>query len=59
VRQLGLAADGTPLSTATDGVRATIGTGLTLFSDLVHIGVARPVDRPAHWRFVLGLGAIF
>ena len=59
VRQLGLGPDGAPLSTATRGVRATVGTGLTFFSDLVHIGVARPVDHPAHLRFVLGLGAIF
>ena len=59
VRQLGVSSDGTPLSTATDGVRATVGAGLTFFSDLVHIGVARPVDRPAPWRLVIGFGAIF
>ena len=45
-----------PLSTPTDGVRATIGAGITLFSDLLHLGVARPVDRPAPWKFVVGYG---
>jgi hypothetical protein len=51
--------DGRPLSTPTDGMRATIGAGITLFSDLLHLGVARPVDRPAPWRFVIGYGGAF
>ena len=59
VRELGLRPDGTPVSTATDGVRATVGAGLTFFSDLLHVGVARPVDRAARWRLVFGFGAIF
>ncbi len=59
VRELGLDANGNPVSTATGGVRATIGGGLTLFSDIVHIGIARPVDRPAPWRFVIGFGPAF
>ena len=42
--------------TATDGVRATAGGGFTLFSDLLHLGVARPVDHSAPWRFVVGFG---
>ena len=59
VQKLGLNSDGTPVSTATDGVRATLGAGLTFFSDLLHVGVARPVDRPAPLRFVIGFGAVF
>ncbi len=59
VRELGLNPDGTPLSTATNGIRTTAGAGLTLFSDLVHVGVARPIDRPATWRLVVGFGPIF
>jgi hypothetical protein len=59
VRELGLRADGTPISTPTNGVRATIGAGVTFVSDLVHIGLARPVDRAARWRLVIGFGAIF
>jgi hypothetical protein len=56
---LGLKADGTPLSTATDGVRATAGGGLTFFSDLLHVGAARPIDRSGKWKFVLGFGTAF
>jgi hypothetical protein len=48
-----------PVSTATGGMRATVGAGITLFSDLVHIGFARPVDRSARWRFVAGFGPAF
>ncbi|HEX7019833.1 MAG TPA: hypothetical protein VF159_07490 [Gemmatimonadaceae bacterium] len=49
----------TAVSTATNGVRATVGAGLTLFSDVVHIGFARPVDHAAPWRFVFGVGGGF
>ena len=48
-----------PISVATGGMRATVGAGITLFSDLVHIGFARPVDRSAPWRFVAGFGPAF
>lgn len=59
VRELGSPADTVPLSVATHGVRATFGAGLTLFSGIVHVGFARPVDHAAPWRFVAGLGASF
>jgi hypothetical protein len=59
VMQLGDGWSPVPVSQATNGVRATVGAGVTLFSDLVHIGVARAVDRAAHWRFVAGFGATF
>ena len=59
VRALGVNADGTPVSAATHGVRATAGGGLTLFSDLIHLGLARPIDHPARWRFVAGFGTAF
>jgi hypothetical protein len=48
-----------PVSQPTNGVRATVGAGVTLFSDLMHIGLARPVDRAAPWQFVAGFGATF
>jgi hypothetical protein len=48
-----------PAPEPTRRVRATAGAGMTFFSDLLHIGVARPVDRPAPVRFVAGFGAIF
>jgi len=51
--------DGQPVSQPTNGFRATVGAGLTLFADAVHVGVARPVDRPAPWKFVAGFGAQF
>jgi hypothetical protein len=43
----------------THGMRATVGAGLTFFSDILHVGLARPVDRPAPLRFVAGFGAAF
>jgi hypothetical protein len=59
VMQLGDGWSATPVSQPTNGVRATIGAGVTLFSDLMHVGLARPVDRPAPWKFVAGFGATF
>ena len=59
VRALGVDENGSPISTATDGVRATAGVGLSFFSDLAHIGVARPIDRPGGWRLALGFGTLF
>lgn len=59
VLALGRDANGATLSTATNGVRATAGGGLTFFGDILHVGVARPIDHPAPWKFVLGLGAQF
>jgi hypothetical protein len=52
---------GTALSapSPTKSVRATAGAGITFFSDLLHLGVARPIDRPAPARFVVGFGGIF
>jgi hypothetical protein len=49
----------TPVSQATNGVRATVGAGVTLFSDIMHLGFARPVDRRAPWKVVAGFGATF
>ena len=48
-----------PTAETTHGVRATVGGGVTLFSDAFHIGFARPVDQRAPWRFVGGFGASF
>ena len=54
-----LANGAVPVPRATNGMRATMGAGLTFFSDVVHIGVAQPVDRAAHLRFVAGIGTAF
>ncbi|HEY4304093.1 MAG TPA: hypothetical protein VGM82_06480 [Gemmatimonadaceae bacterium] len=59
VTTLGLTPDGALRSSATNGVRATAGAGLTLFSDLLHLGVARPIDHSARWRFSVGAGVAF
>jgi len=59
VRDLGIDSNGNPLSTATNGVRATAGGGVSFFSDLLHVGLARPIDHAAHWRLVVGFGTLF
>jgi hypothetical protein len=59
VRALGAGWAEEPVSGETNGVRATVGGGLTLFSGAVHVGVARPIDRPAPWRWVFGFGSLF
>ncbi len=59
VRELGVDDTGSPLSTATNGIRATAGAGLSFFSDIVHVGVARPIDHAAPWRLVAGFGTFF
>lgn len=59
VQQLGEGWSSTPVSQSTGGGRATVGGGLTLFSDVLHLGVARPVDHAAPWRFVAGFGLVF
>ena len=56
---LGDPARSSVVSRATDGVRATAGFGLTFFSGVAHVGVARPIDRAAPWKVVAGLGPLF
>ncbi|HEY4217783.1 MAG TPA: hypothetical protein VGM67_11645 [Gemmatimonadaceae bacterium] len=56
---LGAGWSATPVSVATGGARATVGGGLTLFSDVLHIGLARPVDHSAPWKLVAGFGLVF
>jgi hypothetical protein len=46
-------------SRPTDGVRATLGLGMTFFSGTIHAGFARPVDRAAPWKFTIGGGPVF
>jgi hypothetical protein len=48
-----------PGAETTDGIRATVGGGVTLFSDLLHVGFARPIDQAAPWRLVGGFSASF
>lgn len=39
-----------PLSTPTNGIRATVDARLTFFGGLVGVGVARAIDHAAPWR---------
>ena len=48
-----------PVPQPTRGARTTVGAGLTFFSDMIHIGAARPVDRAARWKLVFGYGTAF
>jgi hypothetical protein len=59
VERLGFASDGSLLSSPTHGIRATAGAGITLFSDLLHLGAARPIGEGGRWRFSFGMGAAF
>jgi hypothetical protein len=47
------------VSRETGRVRATAACGLTFFSNSVHVGLARPIDQPAPWRWVFGVGQGF
>jgi len=59
VDQLGAGFSSTPISQPTDGVRATVGAGLTFFSDVLHVGAARSLDAGAPWKLVAGFGTVF
>jgi hypothetical protein len=59
VTELGAGWSAVPVSRPTGGFRATLGLGMTLFSGSLHLGIARPVDHQASWRFVGGLGRNF
>lgn len=45
-----------PVSTPTNGIRATVDARLTFFSGLLGVGVARPIDRGAPWRLAFRFG---
>ncbi len=59
VALLGSSAPGVPVSVASDRIRATTGVGVTFFSGIIHVGVARPIDHPAPWKLVIGGGPSF
>jgi len=57
--QLGTTETGEPVSRPTDCIRSTVGAGVSLFSDLLHVGAARPLDHTAPWRLTICFGALF
>lgn len=59
IRQLGMDQQGNAVSVPTRSVRATAGIGVSILSDLFHVGAARPVDRAGPWRLVAGFGTQF
>ena len=59
VSMLGVTGSGAAVSVASERIRATTGVGVTLFSGIIHLGVARPIDHPAPWKFVVGGGPSF
>jgi hypothetical protein len=54
-------ANGAPLPYAqpSQGVRATTEIRLTLFGSLIGLGVARPLEAGAKWKFQFALGQVF
>lgn len=50
---------GVPLSVATNGIRGSAGVGVTLFSGLIHLGVAHSLDGSAKWRAAFGFGSTY
>jgi hypothetical protein len=59
VNELGPPGSTVPVSQATNGIRATAGVALTFFSGFLHVGVARPIDQSAPWRWSIGAGPAF
>lgn len=59
VSRLGAGWSATPVSRPSNGLRSTVGLRLTFFSGLVHVGIARPMDHRASWRFIGGFGRSF
>ncbi|HKG93547.1 MAG TPA: hypothetical protein VKA84_16685 [Gemmatimonadaceae bacterium] len=47
---------GEPVSRPTNGVRTSVDVMVRFFGAALGLGVARPVDHPAPWRFVVGWG---
>jgi hypothetical protein len=59
VREMGDGTEANALSRPTGRIRSTASLGLTFFSNAVHIGVARPIDHDAPWRWRVQLGQGF
>ena len=47
------------LSRPTERIRSTAFLGLTFFSNSLQVGIARPIDGPAPWRWRVQLGQGF
>jgi hypothetical protein len=45
-----------PVSAATDGVRGSVGGGLTFFSRMLHVGITTPLEGRRRWVGTIGFG---
>ncbi|HET9426273.1 MAG TPA: hypothetical protein VFO55_12970 [Gemmatimonadaceae bacterium] len=59
VLAMGDGTEANAVSRETGRVRSTVSASLTFFSNSLHVGVARPVDHPAPWRWFVRLGQGF
>ena len=59
VREMGDGTEENVVSRPTERVRSTVSLGLTFFSNSLHVGVARPIDHQAPWRWSVRLGQGF
>ena len=59
VLEMGDGTEANALSRETGRIRSTVTVGLTFFSNSLHVGIARPIDEQAPWRFAIRLGQWF
>jgi hypothetical protein len=59
VLEMGDGTEANALSKPTGRIRSTVFAGLTFFSNSLQIGVARPIDEQAPWRWRVQLGQGF
>jgi hypothetical protein len=59
VLEMGDGTEANAVSHATGRVRASASVGLTFFSNSLHIGMGRPIDQRAPWRWEFRLGQSF
>ncbi|MEO5568950.1 MAG: hypothetical protein ABIR92_10685, partial [Gemmatimonadaceae bacterium] len=59
VLAMGDGTEANAVSRPTGRVRSTVSAGLTFFSSSLHIGMARPIDQRAPWKWQVRLGQGF
>jgi hypothetical protein len=57
--EMGDGTDANAVSRPTGRIRSTAFLGLTFFSNSLQVGVTRPIDQPAPWRWRVQLGQGF
>jgi hypothetical protein len=59
VLAMGDGTEANAVSRETGRVRSTVSVGLTFFSNSLHVGVARPIDQRAPWKWAVRFGQGF